>query len=298
MEKADHPMDTSNWQTPLSNLVDRYDGLLCDIWGVLHNGVAAFDCAVDALRKARARGLFVILVTNAPRLSKDIHPQLARFGVPRDAFDTLITSGDVIKTLIAGQPNSALFHFGATRDHSVLDGLPDPIVGMQDARLCLLTGPYDDTIDTAEIYHADLVKMRDNAVMMICANPDLVVRSGPRMVICAGSIAKLYSQLGGKVIFAGKPEREIYTEALSRAKAIAGRDIPKNRLLAVGDGLLTDIKGAADNGFDAYFIAGGIHAIEYDELRTEDDAKRAVNTIKSQYSKLNLAGVCNRLRWI
>lgn len=298
MEKPDQPMDTSNGLTPLSELVDHYDGLICDIWGVLHNGVAAFDGAVDALRKARAQGYFVILVTNAPRLSKDVYPQLARLGVPRDAFDTIITSGDVIKTLIADQPDAPLFHFGPARDHSVLENLPNPIVGLSDARLCLLTGPLDDTIETAEIYQNDLLEMRDNAVRMICANPDLVVRSGDRMVICAGSIAKLYSRLGGQVFFAGKPEAAIYTEALDRAKTIAGRDIKKSRLLAVGDGLQTDIKGAADNGFDAYFIAGGIHAAEFNELGAKGGVKKAINTIKSRYSNLNLVGVCDHLRWI
>ncbi len=136
----------------MSKLVDSYDGLICDIWGVFHYGVAAFDRAVDALHKARARGLFVFLVTNAPRLSKDIYPQLARLGVPRDAFDTVTASGGVVKTLIANQSDAPLFHFSPERDHSVLEGLLNPIVGLPDARLCLLTGPLDDTIETAKIF--------------------------------------------------------------------------------------------------------------------------------------------------
>ncbi len=139
--------------------------------------------------------------------------------------------------------------------------------------------------------------MRDNAVTMICANPDLVVKSESCIVVCAGSIAQLYSQLGGRVGFAGKPEAAIYTEALTRAKAIAGRDIPKKRILAMGDGLQTDIKVAADNGFDAYFIAGGIHAIEFDEVIAEGGAIKAGNIIKSRYADISLAGVCDQLRW-
>lgn len=278
---------------PLSDLIDGYDGLLCDIWGVLHNGDAAFSDAVDALCRARAFGRFVILITNAPRLSKDIYPQLARFGVPRDAFDTVITSGDVTAQLIAKQPNAPLFHFGPERDKSILEGLTNPIVDHSDAKLCLLTGPLDDTIETTDIYHDLLEQMHENAVEMICANPDLVVRSSNRMVICAGSIAQRYAHLGGKVSFAGKPEPAIYEEALRRAASLTGRDIPKSRLLAIGDGLATDIKGAADNGFDACFVVGGIHAREFDEM----NAKEAANRIKTRFLGLNLVGVSDRLSW-
>ena len=278
---------------PLSELLDRYDGLLCDIWGVLHNGDAAFSDAVDALCRARAFGRFVILITNAPRLSKDIYPQLARLGVPPESFDSIITSGDVTAQLIAKQPDAPLFHFGPERDNSILEGLTNPIVDHSDAKLCLLTGPLDDTIETTDIYHDLLEQMHENAVEMICANPDLVVRSGNRMVICAGSIAQRYAHLGGKVSFAGKPEPAIYEEALRRAASLTGRDIPKSRLLAIGDGLATDIKGAADNGFDAYFIVGGIHASVFDEL----NAQEAVNRIKTKFLGLNLVGVSDRLSW-
>lgn len=298
METPIQSSDTSNGLIALSKLVDRYDGLLCDIWGVLHNGVAAFDDAVDALCRVRASGRFVILITNAPRLSKDIYPQLHRFGVPREAFDTIITSGDVTATLVANQPDAPLFHFGPARDRTVLENLCNPIVSLPHAKLCLLTGPLDDTIETADIYHNLLARMRDNAVIMICANPDLVVRSGNRMVICAGSIAQHYSQLGGTVIFAGKPEAAIYDEALKKAASLVGRDIPKSRILAVGDGLPTDIKGAADNGFDAYFISEGIHANEFDDMNTAADVMKASETIKSQYLGLKLIGICDRLRWV
>ncbi|WP_299412393.1 TIGR01459 family HAD-type hydrolase [uncultured Sulfitobacter sp.] len=278
---------------PLSELLDRYDGLLCDIWGVLHNGDAAFSDAVDALCRARASGRVVILITNAPRLSKDIYPQLARLGVPRESFDSIITSGDVTAQLIAKQPDAPLFHFGPERDSSILEGLTNPIVDHSDAKLCLLTGPLDDMIETTDIYHDLLEQMHENAVEMICANPDLVVRSGNRMVICAGSIAQRYGHLGGKVSFAGKPEQAIYEEALRRAASLTGRDIPKSRLLAIGDGLATDIKGAADNGLDAYFIVSGIHASEFDEL----NAQEAVNRIKTKFLGLNLVGVSDRLSW-
>lgn len=260
---------------------------------MIHNGEVAFSDAVDALCRARASGRVVILITNAPRLSKDIYPQLTRFGVPRDAFDTVITSGDVTAQLIGKQPDAPLFHFGPERDRSVLAGLRNPIVDHPDAKLCLLTGPLDDTIETADIYLSVLEQMQGNAVEMICANPDLVVRSGNRMVICAGSIAQRYAQLGGKVSFAGKPELAIYDEALRRAASLMDRDIPKSKFLAIGDGLATDIKGAADNGIDAYFVEGGIHENEFHEL----NAQEVVNRIKTKVLGVNLVGISDRLSW-
>ena len=272
--------------------------MLCDIWGVLHNGVAAFDDAVDALCRYRASGRHVVLITNAPRSSREIYPKLEHFGVPHEAFDSIITSGDVTCKLIAERPDAPLFHFGSARDYSILEGLTNPIVNIADAKLCLLTGPLDDAIETADIYHSLPVEMRDNAVEMICANPNLVVRSGNRMVICAGSIAQRYSQLGGTVIFAGKPEASIYDEAVKRVASLAGRDIPKRRLLAVGDGLPTDMKGAAENGFDAYFITGGIHANEVGDINIEANVTATVARVETQYLGINLVGICDRLRWM
>lgn len=149
------------------------------------------------------------MITNSPRSNHVIYPQLARLGVLREALDAIITSGDVTKSLLQAQPDMPLFHFGPARDISILDGLTNPIFGCADARLCLLTSPLDDRIETAEIYRPLLLKMRATAVDMICDNPDLVVKSGNRLVICAGSIAQLYNELGGHVIYAGKPESSI-----------------------------------------------------------------------------------------
>lgn len=277
----------------LSMLAGDYDGVLCDIWGVLHNGVAAFADAVDALIRYRAQGGIVILITNAPRSNTDIYPQLARLGVPRHAFDAIVTSGDVTAKLVQEQPTAPLFHFGPARDQSILDGLTNPMVSLNDAKLCLLTGPLDDDIQSVALYEPILAQMRDLAVKMICANPDLVVRSGDRMVICAGSIAQRYAQMGGAVIYAGKPEAAIYDEARSRLSDLAGRDVSKNRILAIGDGLPTDIKGAAQNGFDACFITGGIHSVDFGGVATAD----AIDRVTRQIPGLNLVGLCDRLRW-
>lgn len=297
MSHTRQSLSSSDVQTPFSGIIDHYDGVLCDIWGVIHNGVGAFDDAVDALCKVRASGRFVILITNAPRLSQDIYPQLDRLGVPRAAFDTVVTSGDVTAALLAKRPDAPLFHFGPARDHSILVGLANPIVGLSDAKLCLLTGPLDDGIVSVDIYDGQLAEMQENAVTMICANPDLVVRSGPRMVVCAGSISQRYKQLGGKVIFEGKPEAAIYREAVNKATSLARRTVQRNRLLVIGDGLATDIKGAADNGFDAYFITGGIHADSFGNMDAPANIKKAEDMINSQFAHLTLVGICERLRW-
>lgn len=283
--------------TPLSVLAASYDGLLCDIWGVLHNGVAAFDDAVDALCRYRAQGGIVILITNAPRSHLEIYPQLERFGVPRKAFDAVVTSGDVTSMLMRKNPDTPLFHFGPTRDHSILNGLKNSIVGISDAKLCLLTGPLDDDIKTVDVYEHLLTELRDHEVEMICANPDLIVRSGSRMVICAGSIAARYAQMGGAAINSGKPEAEIYDAAVEKIVSLAGREIPKNRFLVIGDGLPTDIKGAAQNGFDAYFITGGIHASELGDMDIPGNVAETITQITSRYPDISLVGVCDRLRW-
>jgi HAD superfamily hydrolase (TIGR01459 family) len=282
---------------PLSGLAPHYDGLLCDIWGVLHNGVTAFPNAVDALCKYRARGGIVILITNAPRSDQVIYPQLAQLGVPREAFDAVVTSGDVAKSLLQERPNTPLYHFGPERDQSILEGLTHPLVGSQAAKLCLLTGPLDDGIESAEIYEPLLLEMRCQAVEMICANPDLVVKSGSRMVICAGSIAQLYAKLGGQVTYAGKPEAPIYDAAMMQMTIAAGRTVSKKRILVVGDGLSTDIKGAAQNGFAAYFVAGGIHAIDMGDMKIPATLARAYGLIRHQFTDLKLAGICDHLRW-
>lgn len=282
---------------PLSKLADHYDGVLCDVWGVLHNGGAAFEDAIDALCRYRASGGLVILITNAPRPNTEVYAQLARFGVPRAAFDTVITSGDVTNKLVAQRPDAPLFHFGPARDSLLLDGIANPIVDLSEAKLCLLTGPLDDTINSVDVYQDHLIQMRDNGVEMICANPDLVVRSADRLVLCAGSIAQRYAQLGGQVIYAGKPEPAIYQEALAAAARLAGHPLAKGRLLAIGDGLPTDIKGAAENGFDAYFITSGIHAADFGDLKTAANLAKAVDGVKGRYSDIKLVGICDRLRW-
>ena len=171
------------------------------------------------------------------------------------------------------------------------------MVSSADAKVCLLTGPLDDRIQSAEIYRPLLIELRHNRVKMICANPDLVVKSGSRLVICAGSIAQLYEQLGGQVTYAGKPNAPIYQLAMQQMNIAAGRILSKSRVLVGGDGLPSDIKGAAGNGFDACFIAGGIHSAELGDMTVIQNVIRADQMIKHQFSGLQLVGICDRLRW-
>jgi len=283
--------------TPANELAEHYDAWLCDVWGVLHNGVAAFEDAVEALCRYRAGGGHVVLITNAPRPRRAVYPQLERLGVPREAFDSIVTSGDVTQVLVKKRPDAPLFHLGPPRDHMILEGLPNPIVDRSEAELCLLTGPMNDATETVEDYDDRLSLLLDQGVEMLCANPDLVVRSGDRLVICAGSIARRYSEMGGKVTIAGKPQAPIYDAAVAKVSELAGRNIAKHRLLAIGDGLPTDIEGAALNGFDVYFITGGIHAAELGELGDSGGVTRVAAELENQYARIRLAGICDRLRW-
>jgi HAD superfamily hydrolase (TIGR01459 family) len=192
--------------TPLSAFAASYDGLLCDIWGVLHNVVAAFD----AFCRYRAQGGIVILITNAPRSHHEIYPQLERFGVRFRALDAVVISGGVTSLLMRKNPDTPLFHFGSARDHSILNDLTNSNVWISDVKLCLLTGPLGEDIDTVDVYENLLTELWENQVEMIGANPDLIVRSGSRMVICTGSIAARYAQMGGAVINLGN-QRPKYT---------------------------------------------------------------------------------------
>lgn len=242
----------------LSELAEAYDTLLCDVWGVVHNGIAGFPAAVDALRRFRAGGGRVVLLTNAPRPATPIRKQLRGLGVPDDAYDGLLTSGDVTRDVIAQRPGVKLLHLGADRDLSFYDGLDVELVPEAEAELVSCTGLFDDETETPEEYRPMLERLAARRLTMVCANPDIVVERGHRLLPCAGALARLYGELGGEAVLVGKPHRPIYAAA---RKLIA--DLGGSRVLAIGDGLPTDIRGACDNGFDVLFVTGGIHAADF-----------------------------------
>ncbi len=246
----------------LAEISGDYDAILCDVWGVLHNGMDAFSPAAAALAGAREAGKAVVLVTNAPRLAGEVQNSLDHLGVPRAAWDRLVTSGDVTRDLIAEGPRRVFF-LGPDRDLALLDGLDAEMVEEFEAQAVVCTGLVDDEAETPEDYAPMLQRLRARDLPFICANPDIVVERGENLVWCAGALARDYGQLGGRTLIAGKPHKPIYDAALEALGEVLGSQVPADRVLAIGDGILTDIKGAAGAGMDALFITAGIHAAEY-----------------------------------
>lgn len=243
-------------------LIDRYDVLLCDVWGVLHNGVDSFAPASAALQRARQAGLTVVLITNAPRPFAGVAEQIHALGVPQSAYDRIVTSGDVTRELIRNAPRR-VFHLGPERDETLYDGLDIELVEEREADVVVCTGFFDDETETPEDYADMLVRFRSRNLPFICANPDIVVERGDRLIWCAGALARDYGQLGGRTLIAGKPHRPIYEAAIAAAEDVRGLPVERSRVLAIGDGMLTDIKGADLFEIDALYISGGIHAGDY-----------------------------------
>jgi len=252
----------------LSALAGRYDAILCDIWGVLHNGHNAFPRASEALVAFRRGGGTVVLLTNAPRPSPPIREQALGFGVAAEAFDEVVSSGDVAIDLIAAREGEAVHHIGPERDLALFAAAaprmsaPARLVGPKEAAYVLCTGLFDDAVETPDDYADSLAAFAARGVPFVCANPDLVVHRGAKLIYCAGALAAAYEALGGKTVYAGKPYPSIYEAALARIAALRGGPIARARVLAIGDALRTDLAGAAAMGLDALFVADGIHRDE------------------------------------
>jgi HAD superfamily hydrolase (TIGR01459 family) len=243
----------------------RYDAVLCDIWGVLHNGEASFADAAHALFNMRRMGRAVTLITNAPRPRADVAAQLAALGVTREAYDSIATSGDVCAELIAARAPARAYHLGAARDLPVYQAasiaaareiVPAPL---DEADFVVCTGLVDDTVETPADYENELERLRARNLPMICANPDLVVHRGEKLVYCAGALAERYAAMGGHVEQAGKPYAPIYRLALGLLERARNRPLDVSRVLAIGDAMHTDIAGASAMGLDSLLITGGIH---------------------------------------
>lgn len=256
----------------LDAVIDGYDVVLCDVWGVVHNGVVAWPEAQAALRRARAAGRTVVMITNAPRPHPQIRKQLAALGVADGTFDDVATSGDVTKTLIAEGPRR-VFHLGTERDLSLFDGLDVELVEEFEASAVVCTGLFDDETESPETYADMLARFRARNLPMICANPDIVVERGHKLVYCAGALARAYGQLGGRTQIAGKPHPPIYDLAMRLAEKARNAPVDRSRVLAIGDGITTDVKGAMDNDLALLFISDGIHAREYGEPGSPDPAR-------------------------
>lgn len=245
----------------LSELADGYGAIICDIWGVIHDGHQAFAPACEALIRYRERGHPVLLLSNAPRPHPSVRAMLERLSVPDAAYDAILTSGDMTRSYLESQPGARVFHLGPDRDLPLYDALDVVLVPVEQADLIVCTGPFNDETEVAGDYRERCHEWSARRLPMLCANPDIVVERGPRLIPCAGAIAALYSAQGGKVSYFGKPYSEAYRQAVSLLGMIGtNRRCQPAPILAIGDAIATDLKGAALNRIDALFIAGGIHA--------------------------------------
>lgn len=278
----------------LSALTGRYDAVLSDVWGVVHNGVAAHPSAVEALVNFRAAGGRVVLITNAPRPSPPLVAMLDRLGVPRAAFDAIVSSGDVTRSMLEPYRGSTVHYVGPPGENdSLFDGLDIALGPAEQARAVVVTDlDHDD--DTPELYNERIGLWLGRNLPLIAANPDRIVEHGDRIIYCGGAIADIYEARGGMVRMAGKPYRPIYQEALRLAEAAAGRPLERSRILAIGDSVRTDAIGAAGAGLDLLFVTGSIHAAELDAFGRPDP--EAITGLVAP-SGATLAGFMPRLGW-
>jgi HAD superfamily hydrolase (TIGR01459 family) len=246
----------------LSEISDRYDVVLCDIWGVIHNGREAFPAACDALSRFNTGQGPVVLISNAPRPNPPVIQQLYGFGVPKAAFAAVATSGDATRTLLAERAPGPAWKLGPERDWPLYEGLDLDFAPLDAARFIACTGPFDDEVDTPDDYRERFEGAVARGLEMVCANPDIVVQRGDKLIYCGGALAQLYEALGGRVLMAGKPHKAIYDLALAKAAEQLGRPVDRGRVLCIGDGLGTDIRGANAQKLDVAFIANGIHGAE------------------------------------
>ncbi|MCI2400627.1 TIGR01459 family HAD-type hydrolase [Aliiroseovarius subalbicans] len=260
----------------LAEISAPYDALFCDLWGCVHDGVRPLPDAVEALRAFRAKGGTVVLVTNAPRHRASVQRQLEKMGLPEDCWDTIATSGDSARVaMFTGAVGEKVWFMGEQHDRSFFDPLslvdtPAGIqeVALEDAEGIVCCGPFDPHADPSDL-RSQLLYAKQKGLKLLCANPDIVVDRGESREWCAGSVARLYTEMGGVSLYFGKPHPPIYDLSRRRLAAL-GKDVEASRILAVGDGIQTDIAGAQGEDIDSLFITGGLAADETKTLRQPD----------------------------
>ena len=265
--------------TSLAEISERYDAVYCDLWGCLHNGQRPYAAAVAALRGFRAKGGKVLLLTNSPRPKPGVIRQLDLIGVPRDCWDEIVSSGDATQIgLATGIIGTKVHHIGAEKDLTFFTDIPADLpaladvtrVPMDQATGILCTGLADDLTETPDDYRAALLMGKTLGLTMLCANPDIVVDMGDTRVFCAGALAAEYEAMGGTAMYFGKPHPPIYDLARLKLAAMTGEE--DHRILAIGDGIATDVQGALAEGIDALFVTGGIAAAEFGADPAHPDA--------------------------
>jgi HAD superfamily hydrolase (TIGR01459 family) len=260
--------------------LERYDIIFCDVWGVVHNGVTAFEDACAALTRFRAQGGSVILVSNAPVPKARVAAMLESRNVPPSAWDDIVSSGDIALAHVADRGFERLYCIGPQdRDQALFKALTARSVHLNEAEAIICTGLNDDRTEKPEDYVPILNKALDHRIPFVCANPDLLVDVGGTLLYCAGAIADLYAHMGGEVYWAGKPYLSAYETAHHKAEAMRNENVPRNRCLVIGDAIRTDLKGAENYGCDALFVASGIHRHEtMDGTRLSEDKLAALFT--------------------
>ena len=247
----------------LSEICTRFPAVLCDVWGVVHNGVSPLQSGVDALMRYRNNGGVVMLISNAPRPSWAVREQMAEIGVNLDCCDGLITSGDITRSVLEEQAGIRVFHLGPDRDHSIYQDLAVELSDLDSADIVCCSGLFDELTEQPEQYDPMLAQMKERGLSMICANPDIVVESGNRLLPCAGALAARYAEIGGEAVIVGKPSPPIYRQAIAEIRALLADQPLTSEVLAIGDGATTDILGANRAGLETLFIASGIHSAEF-----------------------------------
>lgn len=278
-----------------SSLTARYDALICDVWGVLHNGARVSPEAEAALGAAREAGLAVVMLTNAPRMPVDVAGYIRHLGGTRPVWDEIVSSGGVTRKLLAERGARPFYHLGPQRDTSLYTGLAARPVALEEADYVLCTGLFDDETETAEDYRESLAFMLTRKMDLICANPDSVVERGHRLIPCAGAIADLYETMGGPVTWIGKPHPLVYDAAKAAIETRLGRPVEKSRILGIGDAIRTDVSGALAYGIDCLFVLDGIHSAELGELGRDFspaavDAFLARAKVHPTYATVSLKG--------
>lgn len=283
--------------TGLSAVAGQYDALFCDIWGVLHNGRQHFPPAYEALRRFKAERGPVILISNSPRPRDNLIEQLASLGIHDDGFSDVVSSGDATREYLRRfAAEGSAWKLGPERDNVIYEGIDIDLSGKPEtAAFISCTGPFDDENDVLDQYSHAFTLAAQRKLVMICANPDKVVQRGDKIIMCAGSLADLYASLGGPVIMAGKPYAPIYDLCYAAYERLSGKTADKKRILAIGDGLPTDVLGANGQGLDLIFIAAGIHAVE----ATGDDGKLDPLRLKAllDVQTAEARYVADALRW-
>ncbi len=252
----------------LDEISNRYNAAFVDLWGCVHNGYRPFPYAVAALQRFRRQGGKVVLVTNAPRHRAAVEKQLGKIGVPRDAWDTIATSGDSARfAMFHGAVGQKVFFIGQPHDLSFFEPLEivenAPLierVAIGEAEGIVCTGP-EDPLAHPDTYRGLFLDAKARGLKLLCANPDIVVDRGETREWCAGALAEFYSDMGGTSLYFGKPWPPIYDLARRRLAALGG-DVDDTKIIAIGDGMATDIKGAVGEDLDVVFISGGLAAGE------------------------------------